>query len=276
MKGFNFQDKIAIEEELRKVEASGTFPYYQRKFPWLNKKNETLFIDKAKAGDAFSRKVLLFANLSKIVQVAEIYSQNQAEVEDLIQAGMVGFFKALIYYDTSSNYAFASFSLWYIRSSMFRNVIQYRNAIALPEYVILIFRKIDEIGPDLAMKLGRTPTVEDYADLLEMPVQALKKLYHSFYQEVSLESLGEDNDAMIDDTIEDPWHNIEQTESEQHIHKVLMNLPKREQYVLEKSFLDPATKGWGMEKIGETMQTSRETVRKLKIRGLKRMGEYLA
>ena len=248
---------------------------YRRELMWLVR-------DGKRAYDTFIR-----SNLRLVVSIAKRYAGRGLPLMDVIQEGNLGLVRAVEKFDFTTGNKFSTYATWWIRQSILRGIADTARLIRIPVHTVEKIERMERTRRDLMGELGRQPTVEELADAANITVEEVLKLERSQSETVSLAvSVGEDDNAELGDLIEDgdlpsPAEIVELTARDEDLMQRIDALPPRDARVVRLRYGIGGRKPMTLDEVGELYGITRERVRQLETRSLKRMNcaalrEYLA
>ncbi|MFN3690599.1 MAG: RNA polymerase sigma factor RpoD/SigA, partial [Fimbriimonadales bacterium] len=161
--------------------------------PLLQPDEELELIRRAQQGDEEAQNRLIESNLRLVISVARRYVRPGLPLEDLVQEGAIGLFKAIRNFDVERGLRFSTYAVHWIRQSVGRAADAQTNMIRLPNHAIDSLRKIERTRNELRAVLGKEPTHEEIAKHLEMPVSKVAKLARYARANYSLEHKARDD-----------------------------------------------------------------------------------
>lgn len=198
-----------VQESLLSVNSDDSVKIYLRqigKIPLLSASEELDLAKKIQEEhDAFSKDVLVNANLRLVVSIAKKYIGRGLSFLDLIQEGNVGLIKAAGRFDYKKGYKFSTYATWWIQQSITRAIADKARIIRLPIHMIDSISKIRRTTIELTTELGRTPTKQEIAYRLGLPVSKLTSIIKSAQSTVSMDTpaTSDDDSSKIADFIVD-------------------------------------------------------------------------
>ncbi|MFT4647092.1 MAG: RNA polymerase primary sigma factor [Glaciecola sp.] len=230
------------------------------------------------AGDVDAREHLIRANLRLVVSIAKIYSDRGLGLQDLIAEGNIGLMKAAEKFNPDAGCRFSTYGTWWIKQSIRRALTNTVKSVRVPGYMHEMMSKWRSVSQELTYHLGRTPTVEEVAQELEIPKETwplLKRTIESngVGSEVSLEVLTANQDTVEDERTSSPEEQLTKSDLLQHMETLLATIDKRESQVLRLRYgLDsptgaPAT----LKEIGKVVGVTRERVRQIEQEALRKL-----
>ena len=224
-----------------------------------------------------SRNQIVEGNLRLVIAIAKRHLYRGVSLLDLVQDGNIGLIKAVEKFQHRRGTKFSSYAGWWIRHHMGRSIMDHARTIRIPAGMGGVINRLMHVEKRLMQSFGRSPTPEEMADELKMPVARVQHLLRMAQPPLSLHSpLSEDEDCKLGDTIEDnsvqsPLEAATSSQLKDELVEMVSNLTVRQRTVLELRFglIDgqPRT----LEEIGLELKITRERVRQIEACALKRM-----
>jgi RNA polymerase primary sigma factor len=219
---------------------------------------------------------MIQANLRLAVSIAKRYSNRGLPLSDLIQEANLGLIKAVARFDYETGHRFSTFASWWIRQTIYRAICDHGRTIRLPVHVQEMRNQYHRAFFEFMREFGREPSLAEIADRSGLPPEKVLAVMQMNREPVSLETpLGPDGD-LLGEVIENrdavsPLEALQQAELLDLTENALKSLPERERRILSMRFgLDdeePST----LDQLGHDLGISRERVRQLEQRAIKRL-----
>ncbi len=224
-----------------------------------------------------AREHLILANMRLVFSVAKKYVGRGLPLMDLVQEGHIGLMRAVKKFDYSRGYKFSTYATWWIRQAVSRAVADNGRTIRIPVHMMDQISKMLRHRQKLTQTLGRDPTPEELADSLDEPVSKVMDMLGFAKLPISLETpIGDEEDATFGEFVEDeespaPEEEATETMLREHVHSVLHELPPRESRVLKLRYGLSGERMHTLAEIGDKLNLSRERVRQIEARALRRL-----
>ncbi len=230
-------------------------------------------------GDQASLEKLTKANLRFVVSVAKQYQNNGLPLSDLINEGNYGLIKAAKRFDETRGFKFISYAVWWIRQSILQAIADQSRMVRLPLNRVGDLNKIMKVASRMEQELERKPTIEELALELDMSTDDVSNALQNSGRHVSVDApikQGEDNknsllDIMANDLQPSPDTNIMEDSLKKDIEQALSTLTEKEATVIRLYFGIGTEYSATLEEIGEILNLTRERVRQIKEKALRRL-----
>ena len=243
----------------------------------LKANQEVELAQRIKKGSQDALETLTKANLRFVVSVAKQYQNQGLSLGDLINEGNLGLIKAAKRFDETKGFKFISYAVWWIRQAILQALAEQSRIVRLPLNRVGALHKIGKTSSGLEQAFGREPSPNEIADELEMsPYEVMDTLKISS-RHLSLDAPfndGEDNrllDVLEDKFQASPDLKLMKDSLKGEIEKALSTLTEREAEVISLYFGINREHSLTLEEIGEKFKLTRERVRQIKEKAIKRL-----
>jgi len=216
------------------------------------------------------------ANLRFVVSVAKQYQNQGLSLPDLINEGNLGLIKAAEKFDETRGFKFISYAVWWIRQSILQALAEQSRIVRLPLNQVGSLNKINKAFSKFEQEHERKPSPEELADSLELPADKVADTLRVSGRHVSVDAPfvdGEDN-SLLDVLVNNDSPNADRTlimESlTREIHRALATLTEREADII-RLFFGIGCQEMTLEEIGERFGLTRERVRQIKEKAIRRL-----
>ena len=245
--------------------------------PLLMAEEETELARSVRAGDQKALEKLTSSNLRFVVSVAKQYQNQGLSLSDLINEGNIGLIKAAKRFDETKGFKFISYAVWWIRQSILQALAEQSRIVRLPLSRVGTLHKIGRLSSEFEQEFGREPSAEEIARELDLKPGDVKDTMRIASRHVSLDAplkSGEDNrllDLIEDDEQDAPDEALMVDALKEEIFRALGSLTKREAAVIALYFGINMEKSYTLEEIGSRFSLTRERVRQIKEKALRRL-----
>ena len=243
----------------------------------INAEEEVELARRIKKGDQVALNKLIRANLRFVVSVSKQYQNQGLSLPDLINEGNLGLIKAAQRFDETRGFKFISYAVWWIRQSILQALAEQARIVRLPLNRIGSINRINRAFSDLEQKFEREPSVQEIAQLLEIAPEEVKYSLKSSGRHVSMDApITQDDEGNLYDVMLSPDSPLPDkgllTDSlRKEIERALSTLTYREANVIRMYFGLNGKYAYTLEEIGEEFGLTRERVRQIKEKAIKRL-----
>ncbi|MBK6904081.1 MAG: RNA polymerase sigma factor RpoD/SigA [Saprospirales bacterium] len=247
------------------------------KIDMLTADEEADLARRIRAGDQRALERLTKANLRFVVSVAKQYQNQGLSLSDLINEGNVGLMKAAKRFDETKGFKFISYAVWWIRQSILQAIVEYSRIVRLPLNKVGSYNKVNEAYLSFIQEYEREPTNDELAELLDMSPKEVSNMLKGGGRHLSVDAplSGEDGDSTMLDVLPDddmsPDNNLMEQSLKEEVQQGLSILSPREVEVLSAYYGLNGHKPLTLEEIGELYGLTRERVRQIKERAIRRL-----
>ncbi|MFQ5824037.1 MAG: RNA polymerase sigma factor RpoD/SigA [bacterium] len=265
--GSNNRSEQSLEQYLQEI--SGV--------PLLSPEEEIELAKEVKKGNQEALEKLTKANLRFVVSVAKQYQNQGLSLGDLINEGNLGLIKAAYRFDLTRGFKFISYAVWWIRQSILQALAEQSRVVRLPLNRVGALNKIGKAFSVLEQEFEREPLATEIADELEMSTIEVSDTLKISGRHISLDApFNQDADSRLLDVLENeelpsPDHLLIDESLKIEIERTLSFLTKREAEVIKLYFGLGQEHPLTLEEIGERFGLTRERVRQIKAKAIKRL-----
>ncbi|MBN2214084.1 MAG: sigma-70 family RNA polymerase sigma factor [Bacteroidales bacterium] len=230
-----------------------------------------------KLGDDTALERLIKSNLRFVVSVSKQYQNQGLCLSDLINEGNLGLIKAAQRFDETRGFKFISYAVWWIRQSILQALAEQARIVRLPLNKIGSINKINKTFAELEQKFEREPSIQEMAEAMEMAPDDLKESLKSAGRHVSMDApLQQDEEGTLYDILlgnqsPSPDKGLLTESLRKEIERALSTLTYREANIIRLYFGLNGKHQHTLEEIGEEFNLTRERVRQIKEKAIKRL-----
>ncbi|MBL4593020.1 MAG: sigma-70 family RNA polymerase sigma factor [Flavobacteriales bacterium] len=230
-------------------------------------------------GDKDALEKLTKANLRFVVSVSKQYQNQGLNLSDLINEGNIGLIKAAERFDETRGFKFISYAVWWIRQSIMQAIAEQARIVRLPLNKIGSITKINRTFAQLEQIHEREPSVDEVAEMLDITTDEVKDSLKISGRHISVDaplSSDEESNTMLDVLTEkegllNPDKQLMTESLRNEIERSLSTLSYREAEVLRLYFGINCQSALTLEEIGEEFELTRERVRQIKEKALRKL-----
>jgi RNA polymerase primary sigma factor len=271
--------QLKITKQVTNRETASLDKYLQEigKVDLITADEEVELAQRIKAGDQDALEKLTKANLRFVVSVAKQYQNQGLTLPDLINEGNLGLIKAAQRFDETRGFKFISYAVWWIRQSILQALAEQSRIVRLPLNKIGSINKINKTFAFLEQAHERMPSAEEIAKELDMTVADVKQSLKNSGRHVSMDApliAGEDSnlyDVLRSGESPNPDRELLHESLRTEIERALETLTPREADVIRLYFGLAGQHSMTLEEIGETFDLTRERVRQIKEKAIRRL-----
>ena len=237
---------------------------------------EVELAQRIKKGDQAALDKLTRANLRFVVSVAKQYQNQGISLPDLINEGNLGLIKAAEKFDETRGFKFISYAVWWIRQSILQALAEQSRIVRLPLNQVGSLNKINKALSQFEQQFERQPSPDELADMLEIPREKIADTLRVSGRHVSVDAPfvdGEDNsllDVLVNNDSPNADKGLVNESLNTEIERALSTLTERERDIV-KYFFGIGCQEMTLEEIGEKFGLTRERVRQIKEKAIRRL-----
>lgn len=271
--------QLKITKQVTNRETASLDKYLQEigKVDLITAEEEVELAQRIKAGDDLALEKLTKANLRFVVSVSKQYQNQGLTLPDLINEGNLGLIKAAKRFDETRGFKFISYAVWWIRQSILSALAEQSRVVRLPLNKIGSINKINKTFAFLEQQHQRPPSPAEIAKELDMTESDVKESLKNSGRHISMDApLKEGEDSNLYDVLNlgdspNPDKELIQESLQDEIERSLETLTQREADVIRLFFGLGNQQPMTLEEIGQTFGLTRERVRQIKEKGVRRL-----
>jgi len=270
--------QLKITKSITNRESASLDKYLQEigKEELISVEEEVELAQRIKKGDRNALEKLTKANLRFVVSVAKQYQNQGLSLPDLINEGNLGLIKAAEKFDETRGFKFISYAVWWIRQSILQALAEQSRIVRLPLNQVGSLNKINKALQKFEQENERKPSAEELAIELDITVDKVRDSLRVSGRHISMDAPfveGEDNsllDVMINDDAPQADRTLINESLQKEIDRALSTLTDRESEII-KMFFGLGSQEMTLEEIGDKFQLTRERVRQIKEKAIRRL-----
>jgi RNA polymerase primary sigma factor len=243
----------------------------------ISAEDEVNLAKKIREGDQSALEKLTKANLRFVVSVAKQYQNQGLSLPDLINEGNLGLIKAARRFDETRGFKFISYAVWWIRQSILQALAEQARIVRLPLNQVGSLNKINKAFSKLEQEFERTPSAEELATVLEIAEDKVSDTLRVSGRHVSMDApfvQGEENtllDVLVNNDSPRADNTLISESLQREIERSLSTLTERERDVIKLFYGIGYNHEYTLEEIGDKFDLTRERVRQIKEKAIKRL-----
>ncbi|HEU4718538.1 MAG TPA: RNA polymerase sigma factor RpoD/SigA, partial [Bacteroidia bacterium] len=243
----------------------------------ITAEEEVVLAKKIREGDERALAKMVKANLRFVVSVSKQYQNQGLSLPDLINEGNLGLIKAARRFDETRGFKFISYAVWWIRQSILQALAEQSRIVRLPLNQVGSLNKINKAYSRLEQEFEREPTAEELSQVLDLPEDKVADTMRVSGRHVSMDAPllnGEDNsllDVIVNHDSPRADRLLMNESLQKEIERSLATLTERERDVIKLFFGIGCQHGLTLEEIGAKFDLTRERVRQIKEKAIRRL-----
>ena len=270
--------QLKITKSITNRESASLDKYLQEigKEDLITVEEEVELAQRIRKGDQKALEKLTRANLRFVVSVAKQYQNQGLSLPDLINEGNLGLIKAAEKFDETRGFKFISYAVWWIRQSILQALAEQSRIVRLPLNQVGSLNKINKAFSRFELENERRPSPEELADSLDLPAEKVADTLRVSGRHISVDAPfveGEDNsllDVLVNDDSPIADRTLINESLSTEVERALSTLTERERDII-KLFFGINTQEMTLEEIGEKFGLTRERVRQIKEKAIRRL-----
>jgi RNA polymerase primary sigma factor len=271
--------QLKIVKQITNRESQSIEKYLQEigKEDLLNADQEVELAQRIRQGDQEALERLTKSNLRFVVSVAKQYQNQGLSLNDLINEGNLGLIKAALRFDETRGFKFISYAVWWIRQSILQGLAEHSRIVRLPANKVGALNKLKQTFAQLEQEFEREPTAEEVAEVMEISSDEVGEYIKTGGRHISLDApIGEEDEGnmmnvMRDKDSKSPESGLISDSLKKEVKRILNALSPREAIILSHFFGLNGNDFLSFEEIGQKLNLSRERVRQLKEKAIKKL-----
>jgi len=234
--------------------------------------------------DPLAREQLVRSNLRLVVNIAKKYGNKGMGLGDLIEEGNLGLLKAVDYFDPNRGTRFSTYAAWWIKQGIKRALLENVRPLHIPTYMVALINQWRRTTMELQNRLGRTPDIEEMANVMQLPLRKGKVIHQVVKILGSVRDVYDSNESEDDQTLEAtledqnigrPEDGLTADDEKAKVLRLLNEIDEREAEVLRLHYGLNGNKSMTLKEIGDKLGLTRERIRQIQRGALTKLYEYM-
>lgn len=230
----------------------------------------------------WAKKVLIEANLRLVVSLAKENQYRGLDLEDLISEGNIGLIKAIERFDPEQDNKLSTYACWWIKQQIQLAISEQTKTIRMPPHAVDKLRRVRRIVAELTNTLGRNPSTNEIAEETSVAPRKIEEILQWGSSMLSLNDKGNspEEDSPLEAFLQDersinPLEELVKKSDALWVNKLLDILDSKEKEIILRRFGIGKREGLTLEEIGEEFGVTRERIRQLEARAIKKLRKRL-
>ena len=270
--------QLKITKSITNRESASLDKYLQEigKEDLITVEEEVELAQRIRKGDQRALEKLTRANLRFVVSVAKQYQNQGLSLPDLINEGNLGLIKAAEKFDETRGFKFISYAVWWIRQSILQALAEQSRIVRLPLNQVGSLNKINKAFSRFEQEHERRPSPEELAETLDLPAEKVADTLRVSGRHISVDAPfveGEDNsllDVLVNDDSPVADKTLINESLSTEVERALATVTERERDII-RLFVGINCQEMTLEEIGEKFGLTRERVRQIKEKAIRRL-----
>ena len=275
---YSIMRQLKITKSITNRESASLDKYLQEigREELVSPEEEVELAQRIRKGDQEALEKLTRANLRFVVSVAKQYQNQGLSLPDLINEGNLGLIKAAEKFDETRGFKFISYAVWWIRQSILQALAEQSRIVRLPLNQVGSLNKINKALGKFEQENERQPSADELAEMIDIPKDKINDTLRVSGRHVSVDAPfveGEDNsllDVLPNDDSPSADRGLTNESLSTEIERALQILTGREREII-KSFFGIGCQEMTLEEIGERLDLTRERVRQIKEKAIRKL-----
>jgi len=271
--------QLKISKSITNRETASLDKYLQDigKEELITPEEEVSLAQKIKAGDQNALEKLCKANLRFVVSVAKQYQNQGLSLPDLINEGNLGLIKAAKRFDETRGFKFISYAVWWIRQSILQALAEQARIIRLPLNQVGSLSKLNKTSSKLEQRFERPPSADELATAMEMPEKKVRETMKMSTRTISVDApLDQDEDlrfldVFVSEDVPGTDEPLIRESLAREIQRSLATLAEKEREIINLFYGIGVPHNYTLEEIGDMFDLTRERVRQIKEKAIRRL-----
>jgi RNA polymerase primary sigma factor len=271
--------QLKISKSITNRETASLDKYLQDigKEELITPEEEVSLAQKIKAGDQEALEKLCRANLRFVVSVAKQYQNQGLSLPDLINEGNLGLIKAAKRFDETRGFKFISYAVWWIRQSILQSLAEQARIIRLPLNQVGSLSKLNKTSSKLEQKFERPPSPDELAIAMDLPEKKVRETMKMSTRTISVDApLDQDEDlrfldVFVSEDVPGTDEPLIRESLAREIQRSLATLAEKEREIINLFYGIGVPHNYTLEEIGDMFDLTRERVRQIKEKAIRRL-----